>query len=248
LDKQFQIGQMIENDSMELSVVVLCYQSGELIRSFVHQLNNEIDPLGIIYELILVANYDSDLEDTTAVIASNIAEQYKVCRVIAKSKEGKMGWDMRSGIDASKGRYIAVIDGDGQMPVSDVPTVYKIIAGGNFDLVKTFRANRFDGLYRTVLSRIYNLIFSLLFHPDFPVRDINSKPKIFTRDAISKMNLRSNDWFTDAEIMIEANRLKLRICDIATVFYRNERRPSFVRPSTIFEFIFNLLYYRMKLR
>lgn len=46
------------------------------------------------------------------------------------------------------------------------------------------------------------------------------------------MNLKSNDWFTDAEIMIEANRLKLRICDIATVFYNNERRSSFVRPTT----------------
>lgn len=239
---------MKSEEPIELSVVVLCYQSGELIRKFVAQLRNEIVPLKINFELILVANYDDGVADETPLIAAEIAREMTECVVIAKSKRGKMGWDMKSGIMAAHGNYIALIDGDGQMPVSDIPAVYEIISRGTFDLVKTFRARRYDGLYRTVLSYFYNLIFSMLFNPDFPAKDINSKPKIITRQAMSKMTLRSNDWFTDAEIMLEANRLKLRICEIATVFYRNERRPSFVRPAVIIEFICNLIDYRLKLR
>lgn len=237
---------MDEMKSIQLSVVVLCYQSGDLIRKFVTQLRNEILPLNLTFELILVANYDIGVRDETPSIAKEIAEELKECVVIAKSKEGKMGWDMKTGIMAAKGAYIAIIDGDGQMPVSDIPAVYEIISTGSFDLVKTFRAKRYDGFYRTVLSFFYNIIFRLLFHPEFPAKDINSKPKIITKDALNKMSLKSNDWFTDAEIMIEANRLKLRVCEIATVFYRNERRPSFVKPAVIFEFAYNLIKYRLK--
>jgi hypothetical protein len=46
------------------------------------------------------------------------------------------------------------------------------------------------------------------------------------------MNLLSNDWFTDAEIMIQALNNKIKICEVATVFYKNERRASFVSVGT----------------
>jgi hypothetical protein len=54
----------------------------------------------------------------------------------------------------------------------------------------------------------------------------------------------SNDWFTDAEIMIEALRHNLSIGEVSTVFFRNERRGTLVRFSAIFEFLGNLIYYR----
>ena len=63
---------------------------------------------------------------------------------------------------------------------------------------------------------------------------------------MSQIKLMSNDWFTDAEIILEANRLKLRIFEIATVFYKNESRASFVKPKVIFEFIYNMIQYRIK--
>ncbi len=237
---------MTENKEIELSVVVLCFRSEHLINEFVNQLVGELAALNTTYELLLVANYDSE-NDKTPEISYAIAKRIPNCKVIAKPKKGRMGWDMKSGLAESKGKYIAVIDGDGQMPVSDIPVVYKIISTGYFDLVKTFRTKRFDGFYRRIISKVYNILFGLIFNPDFPVRDINSKPKILTREALGQMKLLSNDWFTDAEIMLEANRLKLRICDAATIFYRNQRRSSHVGVGTIFEFIYNMLYYRIKM-
>ncbi|MFK4985368.1 hypothetical protein ACI4B7_26445, partial [Klebsiella pneumoniae] len=65
-----------------------------------------------------------------------------------------------------------------------------------------------------------------------------------TREALSSLTLVSNDWFTDAEIMIESLQHKLRICEVGTIFYKNERRRSFVDVRTIFEFVINLFYYR----
>lgn len=227
----------------ELSIVVLCYKSETFIISFIDQIVKEMEAIEVDYELILVANYD-DTKDKTPQIAKDIAAKNDRVVVVSKEKGGRMGWDMRSGLEISKGKYIAIIDGDGQMPVSDIETVYTVIKTGQYDLVKTYRAYRYDGMYRKLISSVYNFLFKILFKPSFPLNDVNSKPKILTREAYNKMNLVSSDWFTDAEIMIETINSNLKICQISTVFYKNERRNTFVGFSTIFEFINNLFYYR----
>ena len=122
-------------ESVELSVVVLCYHSENIIETFVQQLLNEIQELNISYELILVANFDKNSTDSTPQKAKAIASVQPHVKVIADEKEGGMGWDMRSGLSMATGTYIAVIDGDAQMPASDIPIVYGVIKFGKYDLV-----------------------------------------------------------------------------------------------------------------
>ena len=211
----------------------------------VSQVEREMEEAAIDYELVLVGNYlPSDTKDQTPTVLRTLAAGKPRIVLVIKEKEGMMGWDMRSGLDAATGRYIAVIDGDGQMPMSDVIKVYRVLQVGKYDLVKTFRAQRWDGWYRRTASGVYNFLFRLLYPAAHVFRDINSKPKVMTREAHQRMQLVSNDWFTDAEIMIEALRIGLSVGEVSTVFYKNERRGTFVRFSTVFEFLGNLFYYR----
>lgn len=228
----------------ELSVVVLCYKAEYYIRDFIAQLEKELVEADIDYELVLVANYDEGSKDKTPQIVSELAADKPRYRVVSTVKHGRMGWDMRSGLESATGSNIAVIDGDGQMPVSDVAKVYSLLKTGEYDLVKTYRAKRYDGLYRKTLSSLYNFLFKALYLPSYPLHDVNSKPKVFTRQAYSKLNLTSSDWFTDAEIMIEAMKNQLRIGEVATIFYENERRKTLVGYDTIVEFTINLFYYK----
>ena len=229
----------------ELSVVILCYHSAGIVRDLVAQIKRELEEAEVDYELVLVGNYTpGDTGDQTPAVLQELAADNPRFIVVAKEKKGMMGWDMRSGLNVATGAHIAVIDGDGQMPMSDVIKVYRVLQVGNYDLVKTFRAVRNDGCYRRTISAIYNFLFRLMF-PDARVfRDINSKPKIMTREAFQKMHLVSNDWFTDAEIMIEALRHSLSIGEVSTIFYENERRGTFVRYAAIGEFLSNLIHYR----
>ena len=234
-----------EHSIPELSVVILCYHAAGLARELVSQIERELEEAAIDYELVLVGNYlPNDTADETPAILRELAKHNPRFLVVAKEKGGMMGWDMRSGLEAARGRHIAVIDGDGQMPMSDVMKVYRVLQAGNYDLVKTFRAQRHDGTYRRTISKFYNMLFKLLYPSARVFRDINSKPKIMTRDAYSKMHLVSNDWFTDAEIMIEALKHNLSVGEVSTVFYKNERRGTFVPFHAIFEFLRNLIYYR----
>lgn len=227
----------------ELSVVVLCYRAEELANEYVRQMIKELEDAHIDYELVLVANYMPHILDRTPDIVRNLARQNNRIMVIAKEKQGMMGWDLRSGLEVATGRHLATIDGDAQMPSYDVIRVYDLLKSGGYDIVKTFRAERNDGFSRWLISSMFNMTFRLLFWKS-RYRDINSKPKVMTRAAYATMHLISNDWFTDAEIMIEALHHGMTVAEIPTVFYENHRRVSFVHITAIWEFLRNLFFYR----
>lgn len=232
-------------DAPLLSLVILCYRSGSFVNEFVSHALEVLQEAKIdSYQLVLVANYVENSGDDTPILAMQIANENPAVVVVAKPKEGWMGWDMRSGLAMATGKYIAVIDGDGQMPVADVVRVFKSIRQNRLDFVKTFRLTRGDSYRRKIISLIYNTLFRILF-PGLHCRDINSKPKMMTRAAYEKMNLKSDDWFIDAEIMLEVRRLKLRFGEIPTGFLGLVGRRSFVSWKTIFEFLANLCRYRL---
>jgi len=235
-----------KNLSPDLSVVVLCYQTGKNTETFVESIIKHFFSNNITnYELVLVGNYHPGKKDDTPEVLRLLAAKYAFVKFVAKPKQGMMGWDMRSGLEIASGNFIAIIDGDGQMPIDDIARVYKEIKSSDCDLVKTFRTKRGDGAWRRIISIVYNAIFILLF-PGVFYRDINSKPKIFSRSALNKLHLCSNDWFIDAEIMILARRHKLIIKEIPTNFFKLADRASYVKFSAIFEFIKNLIIFRIK--
>jgi glycosyltransferase involved in cell wall biosynthesis len=231
----------------DISVVILCYRAEDFAPIFVSQVKRVLEEKGLAFELVLVANYhaDADPPDRTPGIVRELARHDHTITVVAKEKQGMMGWDMRSGLAAARGRTIAVIDGDGQMPPGDVVAVYDALRAGGFDMVKTYRTERQDGLLRLIVSRVFNTFLTLLF-PQVRVLDANSKPKIFTREALEKLTLKSNNWFLDAEIVIQASRLNFRIGEVPTVFLSNSRRPSFIRVRAILRFAADLVAYRIK--
>ena len=229
----------------EISVVVLAYRSASTITSFVDSLVDSLEKEKLSWEIVLVGNYFEGVGDQTPEVVRGIAVRDSRIKAVAEIKKGMMGWDMKSGLQAATGKKLAVIDGDGQMPSSDVIRVYQLMEINGLDFAKTYRAERNDGSYRRLISVVYNVLFKLLF-PGINAWDMNSKPKIMTRKFYEKVHLKSNGWFIDAEIMIFARRLQAKIGEVETVFHSMDSRPSFVKPLSILEFLGNLFWYRVK--
>jgi len=233
----------------DISIVVLCYREGKRVVPFIQSVVNEISRITSNWEVVLVGNYNiTDLKknnDETPYVVRDIASKDSRIVAVALEKKGMMGWDARAGLDAATGRTIAIIDGDGQMSPEDICIVYQKLINEKLDMAKTYRSQRLDGTIRKLNSNIYNIFFRMLF-PSFHVHDINSKPKIFTRDFLNKLNLTSDDWFFDAEVMIQTRRLKGKIGEVPTVFHRCENRKSYVRINAILEFLRNMLRARIK--
>jgi hypothetical protein len=156
-----------------------------------------------------------------------------------------MGWDMRSGFDAARGNYMIVIDGDGQNPTEDVLHMYHRMKHTGADVMKGLRIARFDGPYRRLLTVAFNFLFRVLYR-NHRLYDINGKPKGVTRAAYEQMDLKSDGWFLDAEMVLAADKLDLYIDELPVVFFRNYERPSFVGPSAIWEFVVNVVRFRFR--
>jgi len=233
------------NTNPELSIIILCYRSEEGIIPFAQKVKEVVSKLTDSFEIVLVGNYIEGSDDRTKDIIEDLASKDSVFKTICKPKKGMMGWDMQEGLALTKGDYLCVIDGDGQFPVESITECYNQIKTGKYGLVKTYREKRNDGFQRKFISAIYNLVFKILF-PGVKADDINSKPKMFRRDVYEKMNLTSDDWFIDAEIMIKISKMDIQFYEFPIEFLELEGRQSFVNISTIFEFIRNLISFRLR--
>lgn len=227
-----------------LSAIVLCYRAGESIGLVIDPLYEQLADDGVPFELVLVANYHAGQDDPTPDIVRRWASEREHVTVVAEVKQGAMGWDMRSGFAAARGDYLLVIDGDAQNPPEDLSEMYRRMKANRADVMKGRRIARFDGPYRRIVSGGFNLLFMLLFRTR-GLWDINGKPKGLTRAAYEQLDLKSDDWFIDAEIVLEAQRRGMRIIEMPVIFRRNDERASFVRVSAIWEFVQNMARTRL---
>ena len=147
-----------------------------------------------------------------------------------------------NGLKIASGEYVGFMCGDGQIKPEDVIRVYREIEQGNCDLAKVKRVSRENGLLRKMVSLVYNHLFRLMFR--VASRDINGIPKVFHKDWLERFHLTAKDWFIDAEIMIKAKYLNLKVGEIPVEFLRREKGRSHVEFTTILEFARNMFNYK----
>jgi glycosyltransferase involved in cell wall biosynthesis len=164
--------------------------------------------------------------------------------VVARPKAGGMGWDLRSGLERATGAYLVYLDGDGQVPTQDALAVFHCLRETRAAVVKGRRRVREDGSVRTLTSLGFNLLFRLLFRTR-PLWDVNGQPKGMTRSAYEQLDLRTDDWFTDAEIVLKARTAGVKIVEVPVHFLPRQRPSSLVGLGTVWEFVVNMVRWRL---
>jgi hypothetical protein len=91
----------------------------------------------------------------------------------------------------------------------------------------------------------YNLTMCVLF-PGMGSIDVNGNPKLLPRACLERMRLVSKDWFLDAEILIQARRLRVPVVEVDVVGHARAGGASSVRAGTCWEFARNILRYRLR--
>ncbi len=109
---------------------------------------------GLDYELIFV---DDGSTDETKVRLRKLLND-KITLVELRKNYGQ-STAMNAGIDFSRGRYIAMLDGDLQNDPADIPMMLNKLINEEWDVVAGNRANRKDGvLLRKIPSKIANAL------------------------------------------------------------------------------------------
>jgi hypothetical protein len=110
----------------------------------------------------------------------------------------------------------------------------------NADIVVGCRVGKRESFLRLVYTSVYNFIIRLIFRLD--LQDVNCAMKIIRRSKIKETCLRSNGPFIDAEILIRAKNMGLKILEIQVENVpRKKGFSKFASNKTIFFTIFKMI-------
>lgn len=223
------------------SLVIPCYNEEESLRATAVSLARSFREREMPMELVLVDNGSTD--GTAAVIDALAAEGLPVVKVTVERNRG-YGYGVLQGLQAARGRFVGFLCADSQVGAEDVAQCYELArAATTPKMIKVRRRFRMDGLRRKVISIVYNGVANVMFTGLRSI-DINGNPKVMPRDALQRMNLVSEDWFLDAEVMIKAKQQDLPVYEMNVMAQMRPEGFSHVRANTCWEFLKNLLRYR----
>jgi len=191
------------------------------------------------FELVLVLNGPLD---TTPAIAGRLANEYKEITLVRLNANRGYGGGILAGLSVARGDVVGFLCGDEQIESSDVVKVFAEATTSPYDLVKVRRVVRQDGWQRVLVTSVYNQLCALVL--GLESRDVNGTPKVFKKDALSRLSLTATDWFLDAEVMIQVHKQGLTVKEIPVVFKMRREGKSNVRFWTVVEFLKNMWKYR----
>lgn len=230
-----------ESNDCLVSLVIPCYNEASSVRGTATRIVDAFHNQHIGLELVLVDNGSSD--KTGSIIDELIAEGMPIIRETVKVNRG-YGHGILSGLRRCTGGYAGFLCADSQVDAVDVVRVAEIALNSQTPkLVKVRRRFRMDGIYRKTISILYNGLANLVFGGLHSI-DINGNPKILPREYLQRMQLRSEDWFLDPEVMIKTKRLGLPVYEFNVLGQMRAEGLSHVRGSTMWEFFKNLMKYR----
>ena len=116
---------------IELSIVSTIYNDAKTVELLVSEFVTIIKPLNITFEIILVNDASSDNSEESI---QRVCEKYNFVKGISLARNYGQQIAVSAGIKYTTGKYVLIIDGDLENPISSIPNLYDKIKEG-YDIV-----------------------------------------------------------------------------------------------------------------
>ena len=157
----------------QLSIVMPAYNEEEAIAEVVSAWVNELDALGIDYELRV---YDDGSTDKTAAVLRDLAT--RLPRVVATSQTNRgHGPTILRGYREARGEWVFQTDSDGETPATAFRELW--VRRDQYDFLLGHREGRRSPLTRRIVSSASRLAVRVLFGT--AIRDVNSPYRLMRR-------------------------------------------------------------------
>lgn len=188
-----------------LSVIIPVYNEADTIK----QILEKINAVNIDKEMVVV---DDGSTDATGKILRNI--RHPNLKIIHHSSNRGKGAAFLTGLANATGDYIIVQDADLEYEPNDYLKLFSAIKETNADLVSGARFT--EGYYGLLIPRLGNRFVTIFLNLLFNVKmnDAFSCYKLFRREMVSNLNLRSQGFDIDVEILTKVIKKGLRILEI----------------------------------
>ena len=187
-----------------LSYFFPAHNEAENIEALVEEALEELPAIAERFEIIAV---DDGSSDGTAEIADRLAEAHPdVVRAVHHPSNLGYGAAVRSGLAAARYPLVCFTDGDRQFRVADLARLTARLdepdgAGRAPDVVAGYRIERADPAIRLAYARVYRAALRLFF--GLAVRDPDCACKLFRRETLEGVRVKSEGAFLSAELLIK---------------------------------------------
>ncbi len=216
---------------MLISVVVPCHNEEKVIENTYREIKRVMSEIeqknGADYEIIF--EEDGSVDRTSELIQGFAKSDQHVTSLSFPGRKMGLGWGWKQLLRAAKGDYIIMTDAD----MSVRADIFKdfIVEIKNNDIVIASRYKRSPvhkvklPIGRRLASRVYYLINYLLFR--MPIRDSQSGFQIYNRKVVDSINLETNGFEINLELLIKAVKRGFKIKEIPCEFEHREEGAKF---------------------
>jgi len=175
---------------IQISIIVPCYNEGNVLNLFFTELNKEMLKIGRCFEILFIN--DGSTDDTLCVI-KNIVNSNKNVKYYSFSRNFGKESAMYEGLCNANGEYVVVMDADMQDPPSLLNDMITILDNEDIDCVATRRIDRKgEPIIRSWFARKFYHIMNKVSDADIVdgARDfrIMKRPMV---EAVKKMSERN---------------------------------------------------------
>jgi len=227
-----------------LSVAAPCYDEVDGIEGVLAEWRSVLDALPYPGEIVLC---DDGSTDGTGALLARLERDEPRLRVVRFERNGGYGRALSAAIDATRGRYVATIDSDGQFDLADAAHLLEELERGAHDCVTGWRRGKQDTPGRVLADRGLNLLVRLMF--GLAVRDSNCALKVGRGEVLRGLRIEARGYPTPTEILVRLRALGRSLGEAPVTHRERVAGASKLHPFrtawTMFRF---LLYLRRRLK
>ena len=167
----------------ELSVIIPLFNEEKSLGSLYGELKSALKNFGKSYEIIFV---DDGSKDNSWSVLERLHAADKDIRGIQFRKNSGKAAALSAGFKHAKGKVIVSMDADLQDDPGEIPKLIKKLDEG-YDLVSGWRFKRQDPLSKTLPSKFFNYLTSLL--TGIRIHDFNCGFKAYRKEVVKDIEL-----------------------------------------------------------
>jgi glycosyltransferase involved in cell wall biosynthesis len=187
----------------------------------IEEILRRVQATGLASEIIIV---DNGSTDGTTELMQRAAAESEIIRLIQHADNQGKGAAIRTGIQAASSDLILIQDADLEYDPSEVPGLLAPIQDGKADVVYGSRflgaPRRTTMFWHMVANKLLTLMTNVLYNSI--LSDMETGYKLFRREHIQNIRIRSNRFDFEPEITAKLLKRKARIFEVPISFNPRE--------------------------
>jgi len=171
------------SEKIDVSVVVPLFNEEESLEELYERVVKVLTDAGYSFEVIFV---DDGSKDNSFEVLKSLRNRDKRVKIISFMRNYGKSAALAEGFRVARGDYVITMDADLQDNPEEIPSLISKLNEG-FDLVSGWKKNRKDPISKTLPSKIFNLVTSLV--TGIKLHDFNCGLKAYRKEVVKRLSI-----------------------------------------------------------